>query len=167
MPWLCEACGPATKECCGCERGLALWRVEPALQRKNQHAFPYHHHGRLLLRVPPPPRSRADGNPKVCFRKALNCLDWRRLEYHQRSAEHCLLPSLALTDPLKKPEPPLSCSPSSMEKASAGKPSTDTLLELGRFEFLHNRSVRRALGFFKACIKQSPWHASAKVRWNK
>lgn len=92
-------------------------------------------------------------------------MEWRKLESHPRAAEQTAPPCFVTTDPSKTTaEPPSSSSPSSMEKAGSGKPSADTLLELGRFELLHNRSVRRAMGLFKVCLKESPWHASAKVR---
>lgn len=91
---------------------------------------------------------------KVCFRKALNCLDWKKQEHHQR---------LAQSGPKRATDgPPLP--PSRTEKTESRRRGAATLLQLGRFELLQNRSVRRASAFFKACLQESPWHASAQVR---
>ena len=107
----------------------------------------------------PPPRARC--NLKACFRKALNCLDWRRLENNPRT-----VPCTIVDDAFREntEESPCLSPPPSMGKVGSREPSADTLFELGRFELLENRSAMRALGFFKACLKESPWHASAKVR---
>lgn len=131
---------------------------------------PQPRHGRLLIFVPPSLLLPAlnDMYVQACFRKALNHMDWRSLEYHTRVAETTALPCLDITGrPKTRAEPPCSSPLPSTGKAGLGKPSADTLLELGRFELLQNRSVRRALGLFKACLKESPWHASAKVGWEK
>lgn len=177
---------PSSKTCRRCDQNRGSMRRTPisirhvyipspnaavvsadSLWREKGCPPPHSCQGHLMVLVPPPLPFRAEWTIKACFRKALSCLPWRRLEHHPHAAEQSALPSVVIADPAKKAvAPPCSSSPPSMEKAGPGRPTADTLLELGRFELLKNRSVGRAMGLFKACLEESPWHASAKVRWD-
>eukprot|EP00903_Cladosiphon_okamuranus_P013005 g12134.t2 len=106
------------------------------------------------------PQSARAADALACFRKALNYLDWRSLEYHSPVPETTTFPSLDITHLEETRAGPPSSSPST---DGLWKPSAAALLGLGRFELLQNRSVKRALSLFKACLNKSPWHASAKV----
>jgi len=117
-----------------------------------------------IIRLPfsrPPSAPRP--NTKNCFRKALIGLDWRTLETHGRQAQPPMRACIATTGAPRRAAN--SASTSSLSTSEKVHPSAATLLELGRFELLRNRSVGRASVLFKACLDESPWHASAKVGW--
>lgn len=90
-----------------------------------------------------------DALPQNCFRKALACLDWKNPEQGIAPA-----PSQAVS---------YGTTTAVSSSLTDSRVSAKNLLELGRFELLRNRCVRRASAFFKACLAGSPWHASAKV----
>ncbi|CAN0315017.1 unnamed protein product, partial [Ectocarpus sp. 12 AP-2014] len=98
----------------------------------------------------------------TCFRKVLSCLDWTNLE-HQRVTQSQPRKATATAAPQRGMDSTTSPQSSSETSDKSWQPRAETLLELGRFELLHNRSVKRASAFFRACLRENPWHASAKV----
>ncbi|CAN0363269.1 unnamed protein product, partial [Ectocarpus sp. 12 AP-2014] len=108
------------------------------------------------------PSSARATDTLTCFRKVLSCLDWTNLE-HQRAAQPLPRKATATAGP-RRGVGSASSPPSSSEAFDKSwQPRAETLLELGRFELLHNQSVKRASAFFRACLRENPWHASAKV----
>ncbi len=115
----------------------------------------------IWMPFPPPPWRRIGSITKTCFRKALVSLNWRTVETHGRPAQP---PSRACIDTAGAPRrATYSASKSPLSTSEKTRPSAATLLELGRFELLQSRSVRRASALFKACLDESPWHAAAGV----
>ncbi|CBN79766.1 conserved unknown protein [Ectocarpus siliculosus] len=108
------------------------------------------------------PSSARATDTLTCFRKVLSCLDWTNLE-QQRVAQSLPRKATATAAPQGGVDSTTSPQSSSETFDKSWQPRGEILLELGRFELVHNRSIKRASAFFRACLRESPWHASAKV----